>query len=548
MNYLKTLFKISFFILVFNVYAAETVFNDVAILLDVTFEKPDSKSPVITRDLAFTVCQKNYPIITTSNLLLNFLSIKSAKKEDNEYHVQILKVDFNLKDWEIYKTKEGNFYLLIPSNAKKAGFQIDSLEKVNLENQTIDTLLQSIKSTQIINIEELQRMFLQSKDEKFGLWNIYLVGHGMYPEKLEKSLIEEKEKHFYGAAIEQDISGSKITGLDITQFRSLIQFFTNKINVNFLYYMTCYGGDNNLILPYVTKIVGEVVLKVGEEEKKVTAIKYTTKPNFTIVAGSLTSKTVLAAEDVIASCINKNTAKEVKEEQEKQQRGGKLDIAKFFKLLHVAHKGVARIIYKKDELQEILKAVTIRNTQREDPYGLSGLPSVMFPGTDKFTLFPVNDKIIVLTDVAIAQYQDVIIRVLRRAGDPEAKSKPINLIDKEAILIYSEIIPVDINIEVKQGKPAPAIVSMIPGISLHQIKKLSINVPFSEFIYKSFGTVTTEFTKNYYIKELRILNDEFTVESKDKEITLNNVLISQTSEKVSLLEKHPIKIFLLITI
>jgi len=166
-----------------------------------------------------------------------------------------------------------------------------------------------------------------------------------------------------------------------------------------------------------------------------------------------------------------------------------------------------------------LLEITYRTTSLKDPYGISALPQVMFPGTDIFRAMALTDAISVITEVATRQHV--------------FENKPFEFVDKEAILLYPNNIPVDISITVQAGKAAPAIVSMQPGASLISLENVTGNFTFSQFMKESFGATQPLFTKYYYIKTLTLKNDKYCIDSVPvgTNITLQNVIIKQQNEK-----------------
>ncbi len=488
----------------------EVPIHDVIILLD-TLEKAKEKSPgAITNTFAAALCEKTSPIITSSHTLKNYLN--SIEIVNDYIQLQCKNEFYNLLDdkfWDFYRvrTKEQSLYLLIPkdyskklnekfnteefrNNCKKypkytpeeiiIGFRIDPAAKI-FKKISSHKLKNKVELTPDYSPEVhlLEQLFIQGKDEIFGLWNIFLEGHGNFAKQNLIDIASIK------TAPQIDTSGALIAGLDVTNFRNLIQFLSKNINTNFLYYLSCFSGGYNIFLPYITNLMNKKGNVIGGIEK----------PNFTVVTGALTDQIFLNATDFKV----------------------------FFELLHKYTKkiGVHPTIFKDSELVDILKDI-ISNTDAKDPFGIMGLPQIMQPKTGIFRAIPLNENIGIISEFLALKHK--------------IENKQIILNNKKAILIYPKEIETKVQIQAGEGKTIPAIVSMLPGIGIHKFESISTSLSFLELI-SSFAATEPAFEKYFYIKQLELINDEYCISTKapDNVIVLNNVIIKVAKKSIDII-------------
>lgn len=516
-----------FFIIYFASLNAR--FIDVAIFLDVDQElnqmkeNADYRGP-ITLDLSVALCQKNFPILTTSSLLYNIQTIKNNLSTQMPIDKALKSLQLDDKEWHIYQHRSKDLYLLIPKNYLRSiakyntnalesevlkkypqfttdevliGFRINEdagiFKKISWKNLEFDDYSSAFESWSQIDAKTAKKanwleIFTQGTDDIFGLWNIILAGHGDYSEDflskvgIPKSISELKKN--YG----------NISGLSFKGYSDFIQFLTNNVKTNFLYYVTCFGGDVNLILPYIT-------IMLNEKGNVKAGIK---KPNFTIAAAALTSQSVFTDPGTsLLECVN-NT---------KPQSSYKMFFESLKKYAPEANKAV---IYKDKELKEILNYVTDRIKEIGGVsvgYGITALPSVMQPGSEIFRAIELNDKISVISEVLLKKHTLAI-----KNGKISKEAQPIILQNKEAILIYPLEIPVEIKITSEQDKLPPAIVAMTPGMSIIKINNLNTDIGFFNLLMGSIGAVEPIFNKYFFINSLTTTFD-------DKKRILKNVLI-----------------------
>lgn len=485
-----SLMKKSLLMLVLMSWSAFTYGHNLAIFLD-TFETEPISSDIkelvqkaVTFTFAAALCQGNFFIITTSNIFGNFLKLKSLNTEQLN--------GVSLDKWNIYKTNTNDFYLFIPKSLVNSEvqklFAINSLETV--QGTATVNLLSSIQRKSTLIIENLENIFNQSKDTI--PWNIFLNGHGSSPKINPDSI---------GSNIKFDESKALIGGLSLSNFRNFLQFLIQKINTGFFYLISCFAGDINLTLPFITTWINQKGNIIG-------GIK---KPNFTVVSGALTSEPVVSnVFDTLYLCRTNSAITK-----------GIMNFKLFFELLDKYGRSTnGRPSFNKAQLTEILNSITPRAKNTHDPNGISGLPSVLFPNTDNFQVISLDEKIFIISQVVVKKYM--------------LDKKLLVLKNKEAILIYPDIIPININIETSSNSVEPSIVSMTQGIGLQRIKEISTNLRLTQFI-NAFTHVKPAFNKYFFIEKLVVVEDRIDQNNMGQSITLNNVLILVKKDSVSMI-------------
>lgn len=518
-----------------KVEARTAPLHDVIIFINNDIQSPTGDP--VTSEFALALCQSFVPIIVTNNVLKNFFEL--AKKNEPQDYNQVIDAWKNSFDqWRVYITKNNDLYLLIPKKyleRKRTEVNSDSFEKeikekgFKLTNTVfIDSILLGFSIwhlTQIkkfediepkswlqsgLAIESLTSLFVAMKDDIFGLWNIYLHGHGKYSESLKTELFSTLFSHNILQLKESEFADASIAGMKLNQFRSLIQFFNGSINTNFLYYKTCYGGGYNKILPYLTNI--------ENTNNRITGSK---KPHFLIANGSISESVVLTDASHVnwcASCLKSKKGFEacIADTRKCGQKDQNIiDFQCFFETLNSKTKkeGVRPTLFNNEELQQILKPITARVKSTDDPHGISALPQILFPETDIFTTVDIDGTISVITNV--------------RAKQQMLDKKPI-IIDetKNVILLYPDTISGTISIKTTKQL---SIVSMIPGISLQTIDTIDTNM-FIKTFFDSFNYGKKDpFIKYFYINTLKVLD------GNNSPIELHNVLIMVGKDELSYL-------------
>lgn len=505
----------------------KTPMHDVIILINTGLS--ESKREPITAEFALAICEQSIPIIATNNVLKNLFEL--AKK--NEYDGAVNKIVDSFKksfdDWFVYKTESSDLYVLIPKKyltRKRAEIDVDGLEKaIKSKGYKLDNVLRGFDIwhlTEIkkfedveptawlqqseLNVENLKSLFVAKKDDVFGAWNIYLTGHGTISKAINEILFsvsssqQTKESTLSASSLyqtktlkESSFEDVSLAGMNLNQFRSLLQFFNDKISTNFLFYSTCEAGGSNRILPFIVNLMNSQGAVTG-----------TKKPNFVVGIGAISDTSTsfsFAAWKWCVSCLDK------KESEECDPGNNSMDHKRFFELLHEYSKneGTRPTIFNDQELQKILISVSPRNTASYDPWAIAGLPQIMFPGSDIFTAINIYGNVGIITNV-IAKQQTL-------------DKKPIIIgKDKEAILLYPDTITGELNI--KSEKPV-SIISMIPFATFHRIENLVVNTSIDQFIESSIKNPYASKRYFYSINTLKTSSGEF-----------HNVIIAVDDDKL----------------
>lgn len=471
----------------------------------VTISSPEvDRAGVITKMLALALCEKCAPIIASSSLFRIFLQEKLLYKTEpfNE---------MSLDGWDIYENRTHDLYCFVPQyTISLVPYTVDELKKEEIRTGLKLTALKqadekqrkaweedvsSIHKNDDVVVDNVTALFVQGIDEGAKLWNLMLSGHGLAP---------------LGSDFSTKVGGeiavmtALIAGISVSQYKDLIKFFTEKIRVNFLYYWTCFGGDYNLLLAYIPTLI----YKEGRE-----VLRSSKQPNFTIVSGAVSSQSVMGRLGVnLEACSRGYTAMEKKRILANAGEKTVLNYCTFFNLLHTyALRAERAVIYNDQELQAILKPVTSRSTLPGDPYGITSLPQVMFPGTEMFRAVALDDSIVVLSDV--------LAKVRTLEGN-----KPLRLDNKQALLIYPRLIPFELDIKTGVNQ-ALSIVSMQPGLGIHAFTQISINMGYEAFVAEAFSATMTAFSKIFYVQKLqstagRVLHNVFIRQQKESIYTI----------------------------
>ncbi len=500
----KYVFKLFIFFLFFLGSTSKSEFYDVGIFFDTSEVMAKNTDLAVTLDMYLPFCQRKFSLIVTSNLFRTFIDLQFRRNPagvgPEDSIARILKY-FKDEFYDLYKTKKGDFYVLIPKDLTKTNipFEFKNLEKLSFDQFTMKVnspqekkrLLEMVLNLPLYNwfdIESFKQIFMQDK----GLWNMLVIGHGLFP-KLLTNL--NKDVKFF----EQfDLYDAQIVGLNFPDYLKFLNFLVNNIQLNFLYQTSCFAGDYNLILPYLPSIMLFGVLK-----------PLTKLPNFTVAVGSITSQVTYATNyNSIHNCVDNKPLSE-----------NDYNFVKMFENLRKFGTGGV-IKYKTEELSEILKPVSFI-ISKEDPNGILSTPSVMLPGTERFVAVPVTKNLIVLSD-ALYKIQ------LQRAQN-------FDFNNIRGLLIYPPEINLEININSAPDK-IPTMVSMLPGVNLHKFKKVNLNFTFEQFIKSFIGGTKPVFEKYFYFDELSLMNDRFPVEGDvDKKVTLRNVLVRLKEDSIKVI-------------
>lgn len=471
----------------------------------------------VVNQLFLAQSQEVCPILVSGNTLRLSLQILLKEKTDDD-----LRKVVQLKDdsWDFYKTVRDDIYLLVPkkysqnssdvkfsSEALKAfskealsiGFKIDKediFEKVYIDQINETLYLKKPTRNQKVNIDVFKSIFITQDDldyfkqEKFapfkrheqinktiGIWNIYLSGHGMYSKNYLSGLGSEvgsKEKSEICNA-----EDAEIAGMSLQNFRDLISYFDSDINVNFLYYISCYAGGYNIILPFKGKSL-----------------------RFTVAVGSITDSVVTLVTKLSDECSS----------DPDKVRSGRRDLISFFNELNrFTNKDLKPTKFDEDQLKNILSYITPKDITK---LTLSYFPQILLPGAGAFKVL-INDGIQEITDDLIS-----------------TSGGNIDIKDKNALLVRSAQVKNKVNISPKYYKLShtqeiPIMISMIHGIALHKFDEVEADkIKFLDFFQKTMFSLEPAFPKYFYFKKL-ILADE------SAKISLSNVFIKVQAGSLS---------------
>lgn len=439
--------------------------HDVAIFFDVREKNPGA----IMRGFALAVCQNGwsaigYPIVVTSHTLHAFLNYK------DEYLQKI--IPSIPERFDIYKTMEEDFYLLIPKSYMKKLTQtysnevqerirkIAAIKKLTLEDflsgfalskltKLKDPLKKDINVINFINVESVKSIFLTKKDLApgfLGMWNIVLDGHGRYSNELANQIAQGLLPDQLKILSEKQFVDAFIVGLTLTQYRNLLQFFILNIHTHFLYYGSCYAGGYNTLLGYIDAIINQEGI-----------LKSQIKPNFIIAVGALTDIDVFETShtDSVANCFA-CISKQEKEHYEcidKASKNRGINFVRFFDALRAyARKDqLVGTLFNDQQLHDILNHITPKI-----PGSYRNNPQIMFPGTDMFRAIALDKDMEVITETRVKVHA--------------LEKKPIIIENKRIILVYPLDIPVEL---IFKTKTFPFIVSGLPSVNVHILSKIT---------------------------------------------------------------------------
>lgn len=417
----------------------------------------------------------------------------------NLYCAQV--VPFNFNEWYVYKHVKSDIYLLIPQLYKQylknnwqaiqknnqkditkitqkngiteqelmLGFMVDhtnilipikNIEELDKQlNNTWGTLKRKLLMPSIVSdfmnldtihtIDPLLSFFVTSHkyNPLYGLWNIYLIGHGLTSLLRFEWTINNLRAQSYGAYI---------AGFTVPEFNKFIKFLHNNIHTSFFYWMTCYGGGYNLKL--VTDMLQHLENAQKLEVEQVPSLKTNTH-NFIAASGALTDAPTEPADIVVLlkSCLNDQNV---------------IDFKTFFDTLAVLTHDIAQSKQTLARMQQVdptrreqliktlllpdmvkaLKAVT--PTQLETKNWIYSTPSVYIPGHKQFKVPGFDYNIAIFDKKYLSLY----------------KPYPLWLFNKSAVLLYEPTVANVITITADQE--IPLLISMIPGNAIHNLNTL----------------------------------------------------------------------------
>lgn len=398
-----------------------------------------------------------------------------TKRIDSDFYSALDKeiYTFNPSEWVIKQVGD-QLLLLIPKeyinklNAQKfaqhynqgtysttelnLGLKIDHLQDissldayVNEYRASNDTtsgkfVLSALPSLFITRAEYKQVSKQKASSATMPQWSICLMGHG---------------------STTQFAEGSKVADMVIDDFKQLLDFFDTKITTKLVIYQSCYAAGEN-----TQKIYGDL---------KSSWLK--TNP-YTVVTNALTDAPVTKEKRYTVTRFSTNS---VDFANHKLKPGDLMDYKKFFDVL------------AKENVVNFTEVLANLFPPSGDPRNIFGTPQIKLPGVAWFNIIDVDKNI-----VSIGQ----ILATSRSANQPldvmtffKRNWPPV------AILLYANIIPFELKIPVTQ---MPVLVSMIPGDSLHEIAKISVNTTLKDFIDALKPLEEIRYRKLFVINKLKV--------------------------------------------
>lgn len=277
----------------------------------------------------------------------------------------------------------------------------------------------------------LRPQYYKHEISVFPLWTIYIDGHGSVMKK--------------------------IVGLEIDDFKKMLNFFEHSIDTRLLIYRSCYAAGLNNELIY---------------NDAISAIQKTY--SFAIITQAITD----------APAIELRPYPKVEDGLLKLET-----FAHFDTFLQDVALGVVDYQVLAQQLFPLVPAETVKAIEKR-VWG--NVPQIKLPGVKWFSV--------------LASQKDVVRigRILSMAHDPQ---KPLDIIkffntDPKAILLDTSDIPFELVINTNNLE---AIISMTPGMSIHRIKKISSQHTINKILdwFMAIRDLDTE--KIFFIEEINAL-------------------------------------------
>lgn len=501
------------------------------------------------------------PLFNLQSLPRNILMLNNDPMKIQALQMEMMVYTFcnsiNFNDWQIKKVNE-DIFMLIPKdyiknlNLKNSQTKVHSQKFTDLEIQLglkIDHMKNIDRSffeqpflqyQEIPFIKSLQQIFITNSDIKtynlnqIGkiIWSMHMAGHGLpkcrqlgvLPQLQElKKLFETKLQNHKAyknylhkiKKLEREIRRMEsfifspdkkdhglITSLPINEFRDMLKFFNEEIEIILFHYTSCYAGGAHLIEPYVE------IDNVGI--RKPLNLKYT------VICGCPAENTSILEypylnlppyENPNKPTTTQCTKLEIKDIDLKNKRlkfHGTLNFKKFFAAVKKGiHNDKEKLLLASHSLHPFKSKI--------DPYSelIANIPLVRMAHSDHFEPIQRNNSYLIL--------------------DAKNCSKPI-VINKEAVLLYNEYISGKMTLE-KLGtyQNPPHLFSMIPGFALHTFEEIdSSSLNLNEIVNSFLTFPELSSSKIFWIKKLKCRNKKQSKETFNDVIIMRNVFNSDT--------------------
>ena len=207
-------------------------------------EQADPAKGVLSQELARSLQDESFPVVTSASLLKNLLKATRKNKPESDLKTFMNEAGFTSFRWDLYDVPQSQFILLMPKTfsilfqGRNIGLkQLPSLNALIPENaqsqnladfpykKLIDWLKQNKKIIPF-SPKDFDQIFA-SKSDKTPIWDFFVYGHGAL----------------------QPI----IAGLTPDQFNSMLSFFDKKIKTGTIFVISCYAGGKNRTLLETTE-------------------------------------------------------------------------------------------------------------------------------------------------------------------------------------------------------------------------------------------------------------------------------------------------------
>lgn len=292
-----------------------------------------------------------------------------------------------------------------------------------------------------------------------------------------------------------------IASLPINEFREILKFFNDEIEMAIFHYTSCFAGGSHLIAPYIE------IDKNGKE--KALTFKYP------IICGCPAENTSLLEYPFMnlppyQSSSNSTTncsPLDIKNINFKNKRLKLHTTLKFKKFFAAAKKGI------QNNKEKLLLACHCLHPFTTNSYAINdfiaNIPLVRMAHSDYFEPIQRDNSYTIL--------------------NAQNSSRPIT-INKEATLIYSDYIQGKLTLN-KSGEKQniPHLISMIPGFALHTFENISSStLNFNEVINSFLTFPELGSSKIFWIKKLECKNENQSKEIFNDVIITRNVFNSDT--------------------
>jgi len=355
------------------------------------------------------------------------------EKLDLNYALCFINILQNINDWIILQPID-SLCFLIPKNYKLFE-KSPTLQAYIPKKLTAESPLTELELALGIKLDHMQPLTpetlnIHQKNSQYMQDFINLLNNGnIFITKVEYAAInKQKRDHLLPQwAIYSTGHGTTnqlISGLEISQFKKLLQFLDTKIWTKFFFYNTCYGAGVNAEIIY-------------EDIKK--PLSSQTYP-FIIVTNALTDDRVTFKTDTILN---------TKQEPATIEMVLPMNFPKFIQLIR----------QNSPNLSELISSIA---GTKHDFVGTS--PQVRLPGLPWFSILDINKKTIslnkTLSNNCKGYKEGINIQTFFKHKNPEI------------ILLYSPFIPCELKINTPSNKPL-AFVPMYPQPTEEQIYRIA---------------------------------------------------------------------------